>query len=81
MNQVKHVERINAAEVERNIADSASWHADYADSAYIYVGGLDPRLTEGDVVTIFSQVGGGAPRVPSARGRGAELPGGGSMGR
>ena len=31
-------------------------HADYADSAYIYVGGLDGRLTEGDVITIFSQV-------------------------
>ena len=31
-------------------------HADYDDSAYIYVGGLDVRLTEGDVFTIFSQV-------------------------
>ncbi|EKX38457.1 hypothetical protein GUITHDRAFT_48511, partial [Guillardia theta CCMP2712] len=34
-----------------------SWHANYADSAYIYVGGLDYRLTEGDVITIFSQYG------------------------
>lgn len=33
---------------------------DYKDSAYIYVGGLDYELTEGDVVTIFSQFGEGA---------------------
>lgn len=29
--------------------------AKYKDSAYIYVGGLPHQLTEGDVVTIFSQ--------------------------
>lgn len=29
----------------------------YKDSAYIYVGGLAPVLTEGDVITIFSQYG------------------------
>ena len=43
--------------LSRTSADRASWHADYADSAYIYVGGLDTRLTEGDVITIFSQYG------------------------
>ena len=25
------------------------------DSAYIFVGGLHPELTEGDVITVFSQ--------------------------
>lgn len=35
----------------------ASWHADYRDTAYIYIGGLPFDLTEGDVVTIFSQFG------------------------
>ncbi len=35
----------------------ASWHRDYRDTAYIYVGGLPFELSEGDVVTIFSQYG------------------------
>ena len=43
-------------QIERNIKDSASWHAAYADSAYVYAGGLDYRMTEGDVITIFAQV-------------------------
>ena len=36
---------------------SASWHADYRDTSYIYVGGLPFSLTEGDLITIFSQFG------------------------
>lgn len=56
-----------------------SWHDDYkgvvcsivrfrrfltiVDSAYIYVGGLNSELTEGDVITIFSQYV-GSPVVP-----------------
>lgn len=36
---------------------SASWHTDYRDTAYIYIGGLPYELSEGDVVTIFSQYG------------------------
>jgi RNA-binding motif X-linked protein 2 len=35
----------------------ASWHTDYRDTAYIYIGGLPFELTEGDVITIFSQFG------------------------
>ncbi|GAB1215132.1 hypothetical protein ATERTT37_004318 [Aspergillus terreus] len=35
----------------------SSWHADYRDTAYIYIGGLPYDLSEGDVVTIFSQYG------------------------
>lgn len=34
-----------------------SWHADYRDTAYIYIGGLPFDLSEGDVITIFSQYG------------------------
>lgn len=36
---------------------SASWHTDYRDTAYIYVGGLAFDLSEGDIETIFSQYG------------------------
>lgn len=35
----------------------ASWHGDYKSSNWIYVGGLDYRLTEGDVLTVFAQWG------------------------
>lgn len=38
-------------------APEASWHRDHADSAYIYIGGLPFDLSEGDIVTIFSQFG------------------------
>ncbi len=44
------------AQIQKGVGLDASWHAAYADSAYIYVGGLDFRMTEGDVITIFSQV-------------------------
>ena len=45
------------SKLTRNSSPSASWHTDYRDTAYIYVGGLSFDLTEGDVVTIFSQYG------------------------
>lgn len=41
----------------RDRSTEASWHADYRDTAYIYIGGLPFDLTEGDVLTIFSQFG------------------------
>ena len=34
-----------------------SWHAQYKDSAYVYVGGLPLELSEGDIVIVFSQFG------------------------
>jgi hypothetical protein len=43
-------------QIQKGLSVGASWHAAYADSAYVYVGGLDYRMTEGDVITIFSQV-------------------------
>jgi RNA-binding motif X-linked protein 2 len=36
---------------------SASWHNDWNDTAYVYIGGLPYELSEGDIVTIFSQYG------------------------
>ncbi|OLQ18923.1 RNA recognition motif domain protein family protein [Cryptosporidium hominis] len=34
-----------------------SWHNNYKNSSYIYISGLDLRLTEGDIAIIFSQWG------------------------
>nr|CDI55757.1 related to rna binding motif protein [Melanopsichium pennsylvanicum 4] len=58
MNVVKEIARINKAELDIAIQNpSASWHQQYNDSAYIFIGGLPYDLTEGDVITIFSQYG------------------------
>ncbi|KAJ3038634.1 RNA-binding motif protein, X-linked 2 [Rhizophlyctis rosea] len=57
MNNMKAVQWLNAAELFRGVQDSASWHAQYSDSAYVYVGGFDYKLTEGDLIAIFSQYG------------------------
>ena len=34
-----------------------SWHNQYKDSAYVYVGGLPNELSEGDIMIVFSQFG------------------------
>lgn len=47
------IAKINERELTRGAGKS--WHSDYADSAYIFIGNLDFRLSEGDVLTIFSQ--------------------------
>jgi RNA-binding motif X-linked protein 2 len=49
------IEKLNGAQLTAK--DSESWHNDYKDSAYIYIGGLPFTLTEGDIVCIFSQYG------------------------
>lgn len=56
-------------QLNRQTGDSASWHAQYADSAYVYIGGLDQRLSEGDVITIFSQYGEVAAKATTAHAR------------
>lgn len=58
MNVVKEIQRINEKEsrLDLNSTDS-SWHARYKDSAYVFCGGLDYGLTEGDIITVFSQYG------------------------
>ncbi|KAG6867878.1 hypothetical protein C0993_009920 [Termitomyces sp. T159_Od127] len=56
MNVVKEINKINQLELDLGVS-GASWHDEYKDSAYIFVGGLHFDLTEGDVITIFSQYG------------------------
>ncbi|KAJ7771044.1 hypothetical protein DFH07DRAFT_239456 [Mycena maculata] len=56
MNVVKEINKINQLELDLGVS-GASWHDEYKDSAYVFVGGLPFDLTEGDVITIFSQYG------------------------
>src|SRR5436190_9493129 len=73
MNNVREIQALNRLELENAVwvspptfrhlsypfysSPNASWHADYRDTAYIYIGGLPFELSEGDIITIFSQFG------------------------
>ena len=48
--------QLNEKELQSGAANTTkSWHHVYRDSAWVYVGGLDFQLTEGDVLCVFSQ--------------------------
>nr|POF17317.1 u2 snrnp component ist3 [Quercus suber] len=57
MQSIRQIEKLNAGELAAVVPPSASWHTDYRDSAYVYIGGLAFALSEGDVLAIFSQYG------------------------
>ncbi|PBP16429.1 RNA binding domain protein [Diplocarpon rosae] len=57
MQSIRQIQELNKRELAAGVSPEASWHADYRDTAYIYVGGLPTELSEGDIVTIFSQFG------------------------
>jgi hypothetical protein len=44
-------------EVVLGLSDKASYHNCYKSSAYIYAGQLSFKLTEGDLLAIFSEYG------------------------
>lgn len=57
LTQVKNTQKITRAEFVSGVSESASWHAKYKHSAYVFVGGLDFELTEGDVLAVMAQYG------------------------
>jgi len=53
-NQIK----MNDRELEMGISGTKnSWHQEYKDSAWVFLGGLPYEMTEGDVICMFSQYG------------------------
>ncbi|XP_073993324.1 RNA-binding motif protein, X-linked 2 isoform X2 [Rhodnius prolixus] len=52
---MKNVLKLSEQELKNNSV--SSWHDQYKDSAWIFIGGLPYDLTEGDVICIFSQFG------------------------
>ncbi|KAK2197215.1 bifunctional RNA recognition motif domain/RNA-binding domain superfamily/Nucleotide-binding alpha-beta plait domain superfamily [Babesia duncani] len=54
---ISAVERLSEIELQKGIIGEASWHYRYKDSCYIFIGGLDKRMTEGDIIIVFSQYG------------------------
>lgn len=57
MNKIQHIQRITQKELQSLTSLKASWHYDYRDSAFVFVGGLNYSINEGDLVTILSQFG------------------------
>lgn len=58
MSQSRNIQKINEAELRAGILKpELSWHNDYKDQAYIFIGGLNKELTEGDILTVFAQYG------------------------
>jgi RNA-binding motif protein, X-linked 2 len=58
MNDVEAIRKLNERELKLGLAGGpGSWHARYSHSAVVYVGGLPSGVTEGDVLTVFEQLG------------------------
>ncbi|KAM9326546.1 RNA-binding motif protein, X-linked 2 [Gastrophryne carolinensis] len=57
LTKVKLINELNEREARLGVKDSVSWHQDYKDSAWIFMGGLPFELTEGDIICVFSQYG------------------------
>ncbi|XP_068631305.1 RNA-binding motif protein, X-linked 2 [Battus philenor] len=55
MTNIKNVLKLSERELAGN--SKTSWHDQYRDSAWIFVGGMPYDLTEGDVICVFSQYG------------------------
>lgn len=55
LRNVKNIQKLNERELSMGVSKTASWHNQYKDSAWIFVGGLPYDLSEGDIITVFSQ--------------------------
>ncbi|XP_046673326.1 RNA-binding motif protein, X-linked 2-like [Homalodisca vitripennis] len=56
LTNVKNIKKLSEQELKSGNVVS-SWHNQYKDSAWIFIGGLPYDLTEGDVLCIFSEYG------------------------
>ncbi|KAL3970554.1 tRNA (adenine57-N1/adenine58-N1)-methyltransferase catalytic subunit [Sarotherodon galilaeus] len=57
LTKVKLINELNEREASLGVNESVSWHSEYKDSAWIFVGGFPYELTEGDLICVFSQYG------------------------
>ncbi|KAL6040016.1 hypothetical protein STEG23_015582, partial [Scotinomys teguina] len=57
LTKVKLINELNEREVQLGVSEKVSWHSEYKDSAWIFLGGLPYELTEGDIICVFSQYG------------------------
>lgn len=57
MYNINATKKLGELELQEGLEGNRSWHHQFNHSAYVYIGGLHPGLTEGDVVIVFSQFG------------------------
>ncbi|XP_031697807.1 RNA-binding motif protein, X-linked 2 [Anarrhichthys ocellatus] len=57
LTKVKLINELNEREAHLGVKESVSWHTEYRDSAWVFVGGFPYELTEGDIICVFSQYG------------------------
>ncbi|XP_029653819.1 RNA-binding motif protein, X-linked 2-like [Octopus sinensis] len=55
LKKIKNIQKISEKSID--FLGKGSWHEQYRNSAWIFVGGLSYDLTEGDVLCVFSQYG------------------------
>jgi RNA-binding motif protein, X-linked 2 len=55
LTNTRKINELNEREARLGITEDKSWHQQYKESAWIFVGGLPYELSEGDVICIFSQ--------------------------
>ncbi|KAM3868912.1 RNA-binding motif protein, X-linked 2 [Diretmus argenteus] len=57
LTKVRLINELNEREADLGVKETVSWHSEYKDSAWIFVGGFPYELTEGDIICVFSQYG------------------------
>ena len=58
MNRLNDVKKLNEKERQLGVTvGKGSWHDDFRGAAWVYVGGLPKRVTEGDVLVLMGQFG------------------------
>lgn len=57
MHSTKTIKNFTETELKKGVNVSGSWHEQYQDSAYIFVGNLNYEMNEGDIAIVFSQYG------------------------
>ncbi len=55
--KIQNLHKLNEKELKLGYTgdERKSWHQDYKDSAWVYIGGLSYDLNEGDIIQVFSQ--------------------------
>ena len=57
MAQIDAIKRLCERELRDGVTEQNSWHHKYRNSVYIFVGNFEKELSEGDLITAFSQFG------------------------
>ena len=57
MSQIEAIKKLCERELAEGTEPQNSWHRKYKNCAYIFVGNFETELSEGDIVSAFSQFG------------------------